>query len=486
MNAMSGQLVPQPATTSAIEMLGWLDLTLDDAPHLLITGIHDGVVPESVNADPFLPNQLRRQLGMVDNARRYARDMYAFQVMLHSRQSLRVIVGRNNLSGDPLVPSRLLLACDIRQLPARVLRLTSDESLDALPEVHKRWQVPGASPQPAFVPPAPDASRRPSHISVTAFRTYMACPYRYYLKHVCHLKTIDDVEAELDAGQFGDLLHLTLQQMHGDPIENSTDAEAITDFLHRQLEQVALRKYGPNPAAAIRVQIAGAQDRLAAFAVKQAEHMAEGWITKHCEVEAVLEVGQMFAGKPLPMKVLGRIDRIDYHPASGKWAIWDYKTSDSGTKPVPNHYNSRTGWMDLQLPLYRHVVRAIGIEGEPQVGYILLPKSLKEIGFVPAEFSAAQLAEADQEALRVIEAVAAGRYEPITNKSVPFDDFARICMIGTQSSVPPKPLRIAHDNRASSNSLRLADERLALQAEQRLQDENYLAQRTSVAPPCCR
>ncbi len=115
LQSLAGQLVPQPASPSAIEMLGWLDLTLDDAPALIITGIHDGVVPEAVNADPFLPNQLRRQLGMIDNSRRYARDMYAFQVMLHSRQYLRIVVGRNNLNGDPLVPSRLLLACDLAE-----------------------------------------------------------------------------------------------------------------------------------------------------------------------------------------------------------------------------------------------------------------------------------------------------------------------------------------------------------------------------------
>ena len=330
---------------------------------------------------------------MIDNARRYARDMYAFQVMLHSRQHLRVIVGRNNLNGDPLVPSRLLLACELSELPARVLRLTADENLDVLPEVASRWQQSDQPPQPAYTTPAPDSSRIPPHISVTAFRTYMACPYRFYLKHVCHLKTIDDLDAELDAGQFGDLIHQTLDRFHQSPVDKSSDPAAIEIYLRETVEQVAAEKYGPNQAAAIRVQIAGAQDRLAAFAIKQAEHVAEGWITKYREVEAVLDIGQDFNGQPLPIKLLGRIDRIDYHPETDRWAIWDYKTSDSGTKPVANHFNSRTGWSDLQLPLYRHVVRALGIKTEPQVGYILLPKSLKDIGFVPANFSEVQLKE---------------------------------------------------------------------------------------------
>ncbi len=249
LQSLSGQLVPQPASHAASEMLGWLDLTLDDARALIITGIHDGVVPEAVNADPFLPNQLRRQLGMIDNARRYARDMYAFQVMLHSREHLRVIVGRNNLAGDPLVPSRLLLACDLAELPARVLRLTAEDTLDVLPAVQSRWRSgDDRTPHPAYVTPAPDSSRIPPHISVTAFRTYLACPYRFYLKHVCHLKTIDDLDAELDAGQFGDLIHATLDRFHDSPVSRSSDPAAIEVYLRQTVEEIAAEKYGPNPA----------------------------------------------------------------------------------------------------------------------------------------------------------------------------------------------------------------------------------------------
>lgn len=515
MHAMNGQLVPRPGTKSAIEMLGWLDLTLDDAPVLIITGIHDGVVPECVNADPFLPNQLRRQLGMIDNARRYARDMYAFQVMLHSRSHVRVVVGRTNLAGDPLVPSRLLLACDLAELPARVLRLTADENLDVLPEVPKRWQAVEQrsvldaqidaleqSPSPAlkadppstrrmtdsdthsvFTIPAPNSSLIPKHITVTAFRAYLTCPYRFYLKHVCGLKNIDDLDAELSAGQFGDLIHETLRRMHLDPVGQCSDAAAIEIFLRETVEQVAAEKYGPHPAAAIRVQIAGAQDRLAAFAIKQAEHIAAGWITKHFEVEAVLEVGQMFGGKPLPIRLLGRIDRVDFHPATGQWTIWDYKTSDSGTKPIPNHFSSKTGWFDLQLPLYRHIVRALGIESEPQVGYILIPKSAKEIGFVSANFSAAQLQEADAEALRVIECVAAGRYEPRTLTPVSYDDFARVCLVGAQQTAPPKPPRHVHDHRRSAIASQRAHPQTVSQASQRIIDDEYIPRRSSVAPP---
>ncbi len=68
--------IPPVQKDDAIEMLGWLELALDDAPVLMLTGLHDGVIPESVNGDAFLPNKLRTILGLMDNSRRYARDCY--------------------------------------------------------------------------------------------------------------------------------------------------------------------------------------------------------------------------------------------------------------------------------------------------------------------------------------------------------------------------------------------------------------------------
>lgn len=479
-HGMEGQLVPRPATSSAIEMLGWLDLPLDDAPVLIVTGIHDGVVPECVNADPFLPNQLRRQLGMIDNARRYARDMYAFKVMLHTRQHVRVVVGRTNLAGDPLVPSRLLLACGLAELPARVLRLAADENLDAAAEIRKRWHCDDEEIAPLPIP-APDASQRPPYITVTAFRTYLACPYRFYLKHVLRLTTVEDVDAELSAGQFGDLIHETLRRMHLNSVGQSAEAAAIEEFLCNTVLKVAEEKYGPHPAAAIRVQIAQAQDRLASFAARQAEHIAAGWQTRHVEVEAKLEAGQMFAGQPLPIAILGRIDRIDYHAESQRWAIWDYKTSDGGAHPVQNHFHGSSGWIDLQLPLYRHLAQALGIDADVQVGYILLPKSGKDVAFVPANFSAGQLEQADAEALRVARSIAAGVYEPRTTTPIDFDDFARLCQSGALRSSPPRPARPQPGQRGPE--LPSAEASVVALAEQRLADPQDMAVRASVAPP---
>ena len=110
--AISYRALHTEPTGLAVELLGWLDLQLDDAPALILTGLNEGSVPTSVNADPFLPNSLRRHLGILDNERRYARDAYALTSIINSREEIRFVAGRTSARRDPLLLSRLLFACD--------------------------------------------------------------------------------------------------------------------------------------------------------------------------------------------------------------------------------------------------------------------------------------------------------------------------------------------------------------------------------------
>lgn len=439
-NGMAGKLVPEPHHEAAIEMLGWLELALDDAPGLILTGMHDGVVPESVNADAFLPNQIRRQLGMMDNARRYARDMYAMQVLLHAREYLRVIVGKADQQGDPLVPSRLLLACPLEELPRRVLRLVSEESVDILPPVATSWRaVEGVS---RLSVPEPERVELPRTISVTAFRDYLQCPYRYYLRHVLKLREEGEVDAELDAPKFGILLHDTLALLGEHPAGSSSDADEVESFLVSQLQLIATEKFGANPPAGVLIQIEQAEARLRAFAAKQAEHVAQGWRIHSVEQAVELKDNVRLGSGGESMVLIGRVDRIDYHPVDKKWAIWDYKTSDTAKEPVKVHWTQAAGWKDLQLTLYRQLAPKLKVTGEPQLGYIALPKQARDCGFVPAEFTSEQLAQADAKALEVVTKICRREFWPDALEALPYDDFARICQTGIQRVSVAAPVKM--------------------------------------------
>ncbi|HSX83602.1 MAG TPA: hypothetical protein VLQ80_34250, partial [Candidatus Saccharimonadia bacterium] len=121
LQALEDVTVPPRFDQAAIELLGWLELPLDDAPALIVTGFNEGYVPASQPGEIFLPEALRSHLGLPDNARRYARDAYNLAMLAASRAHLTLIVGRRTPEHDVLLPSRLLFACDDDRLLSRTL-----------------------------------------------------------------------------------------------------------------------------------------------------------------------------------------------------------------------------------------------------------------------------------------------------------------------------------------------------------------------------
>jgi hypothetical protein len=121
-----------------------------------------------------------------------------------------------------------------------------------------------------------------------------------------------------------------------------------------------------------------------------------------------------------------RSARVAYpHAGRDEWAVFDYKTGESGEPPGRTHCQgsgSRRRWIDLQLPLYRHLARAVRRpDGDPlippgtpeariRLGYILLPRELERTGAAFGEWTDDELAEADEKARDMVRIVREGVY----------------------------------------------------------------------------
>ena len=248
LSQLGAGLVPPLPDHEAIELLGWLELPLDDAPATIITGVDELMVPSSLNSDLFLPNQLRRALQIEDNDRRCARDAYALSLLAASRTDLHLVAGRRNADGDPLTPSRLLFACDDRELPTRVKRFFKEQSSAASGAIALGVVRPGRERSGFDIPRPVPLGRRITSMRVTEFRDYLDCPYRYYLRHALNLQRVTDAAEELDGGGFGSLAHWVLDQFGRNEIQESTDTQQIGAFFGAMLDQ-RVRETLPHAAA---------------------------------------------------------------------------------------------------------------------------------------------------------------------------------------------------------------------------------------------
>jgi RecB family exonuclease len=427
--------VPPASNDPAIELLGWLELPLDDTPALIITGMNEGIVPESINADQFLPNTLRRHLGLVDNDHRHARDVFALQRMLASRERVHLVSARRSAEGDPLAPSRLLLACEPAVLTQRLRAFYGEDS--EAPVVITRGRFQASVLQSEFPIPRPKGLDAPfDALRVTQFRDYLACPYRFYLKHGLQLDALDDTAVELDAARFGTLAHAVLEAFGRHDARHETDVRALRALLDALLDEAAARSFGGDAGPAVLVQIEQLRVRLREFAAWQADWTQQGWRILEVEsklIDAALDVD----GHAMPIQ--GRVDRIDIHPVSGEWIVFDYKTSDTPKSPESAH-RKKGEWVDLQLPLYRHLAHSLacaprarqtGASGPPHVAYLQLPKTGSGVRAVQPKWTDEDFASAIACAQNVVRNVRASIFWPPRYPPPPFSEvYARITRDG--------------------------------------------------------
>ena len=303
----------------AMELQGWLELLWEDAPHLVVAGLNDGIAPEAVVGHPFLPESLRslEVLGLKGNAQRFARDAYQLMALAESRREagrLDVLLVRCNQAGDPMRPSRLLLCCRNDQLPGRVRHLFAEvedsgvaaswePGFQLLPNAPRMGQDGGDGVQAEFLKLKPF-----ERLSVTGFGRYLKSPFHFYLDVRRGVREVQLGHGELSPMEFGTFCHAVLEEFGRDEdARSAVDAAVIERSLLMNAEKLGEKWYGKSPALAVRIQLRAARQRLKKVAQVQAQQRQDGW--EICGVELDLkEVGALsFDG----IAVTGRIDRVE-------------------------------------------------------------------------------------------------------------------------------------------------------------------------------
>lgn len=427
----------------ALELKGWLELLWEDAPHLVVAGMNDGRVPEAIVGDAFLPESARLRVGLKTNAMRFSRDAYLLNALAASRQGaagrLDLLVGKVSVTGDPLRPSRLLLRCPDADLPDRVAWLFRKIDADqaAVPWT-RAWTL-----KPPQVDP-------PQRVSVTALRDWLECPFRFYLKHALGMRRVELDKAELDARDFGNLLHATLQHLADPEAQALVEAGSLRDFLLAHFERAVRRRYGELLTLPLMVQFESARQRIRKAAEVEAEQRALGWKTERVEWKFELPLdGLMIRG------VIDRVDRNTRQP--GAVRVVDYKTSDKAVAPSSAHLRTirsadaprepwqrvLTGtkeyaWTDLQLPVYRRVMAAEWGE-DIACGYFNLPKAIGESAVSMWDDFTPDLQRSADDCLEgVVAAIAAGKFwPPAETLQRGEDEWAELFHHGARDSIDP-------------------------------------------------
>ncbi len=324
-----------------VEIQGWLEVQNDDSSVAILLGLSEGKWPESISQDEFLPNSLRKILGLMDNDKRYVRDLFMLKSIIASRDKVYFVPLKTNLDSSENLMSKLLLTSDSKTNAKRILKFYDAENYFDEDIENKNNDI-------SFLLEPKITSYNLERISVSQFKQYHACPYRYYLKYILKLDSIDSLQNELDPLAYGNLFHELFYRFGISKIKDSEDKNEIDNFLLKELSKYIDENFGKDYLPTIDVQLEGVKNMLFNFSSWQSCRKSRGWVIK--EVEKSFDDFYMNVnGKNI--KITGRIDRIDYNEKEDRYIIYDYKTGSSKYDESAV-YGPRKGWTDWQMPIY--------------------------------------------------------------------------------------------------------------------------------------
>lgn len=444
----------------SVLLSGWLELLWEDAPHLIVAGMNDQVVPESVVGHAYLPNSARTHLGVLDNASRYARDAYLLTVLVETRREhgrLDLLVAQHDTESVPMRPSRLLFQCPDDQLAGRTLSLFEATQPSSSPLARTvAWQL-----KPQLPPPD---HRIYQSISVTDFKSYLFCPFHYYLKRGLGMEPVEARNGELNAADFGTAIHEALNEFgRNASLAQSEDVGEITTALCDALDRWFTRKYGTQLSTPLFIQRESARRRLSYWAQIEAEERKKGW--------QIVSTEDRIGGSNWPwqiggMAIHGRVDRIERHPENGL-RVLDFKTSSfDGTKkdaiqkahlsgiprgqtpeslPAWMLAEAKEGnlsrWIDLQVPLYCLALGQRFPNTPITAGYGLIGKAVEAVGIdLWTDLDSSLLTSAQICAEGVVQSIRDGIFWPPATKAPEWDNFSDLLFPSASEAIDSSSL----------------------------------------------
>jgi len=299
---------------------------------VVVVGCDDAQLPSAQPEWLFFSNDVRRELGLPDRAQRFAQQARDLAEVLLNQPEVVLTWQRHGGRGEPHRLSGWLERLQ-RRLAVAGERIDTPVVLPNLQTTRQPTDMP-APAAPALVP---------STLSAAAYNSLRRCPYQFFVGRMLRLGELEEVSDELEKRDIGEILHAILHRFHRqlleapvyDPAQRLALLQTITDALFGPLlaeDGNALRFYRRW------------QGVMPSYLAWQAAREADGWRFEAGEVDA--ETSITLPGER-PLRLRGRIDRIDTHDEHGV-AVLDYKTQS----PMVLARRAKTPFEDCQLPFY--------------------------------------------------------------------------------------------------------------------------------------
>ena len=279
---------------------------------------------------PPLSDSARRALGLRTRAARLAATRAALARALGRHARVVFVAQTTGDAGETISESPFVVVAREAMTAAGV-------------PVRRLSSPPPPAPAPGLSPPAPARAfcPPPPTLSPRGADDLQSCPYLFFARRILRLRETDDGD-DFSRLRLGSMMHEILRDFGRQTDGRAADDGEWRDILRRASED----GFRGKPAAA-NLEKSRWFGKIESFAQKESKRRREGWRF----VAAEEEVARDLSDTPAPLRLRGRIDRIEENDDKQR-ALIDYK---SGATPT-----SKTRMQNgeaPQLPLYAFMRR---------------------------------------------------------------------------------------------------------------------------------
>ena len=315
-----------------LQVMGPLEVRAIDFETLIILSVNEGVFPAKSQGESLIPYNVRRGFGLptvelFDSiaAYHFYRSIYRAKkvVLVYDSRTKGMLSGEESRFVKQLryhyrYPIRFE-SVELEIMPVE----NAIRSVAKTPEVMARMRE-------LFIEEGEDRKR----FSASSLNDYLSCRLKFYYKYVAGLEEEDEISEDLDAGQFGNTFHHTMEAIYKDAGAGSVITKALLgqyitkkDYIE-SLVHIFLNKEIKQPDDAPLERRNQITANLVAEMVRTTLRRDQDYapfILVDTEQEVIKEVDITVDGAPSKVLLKGIIDRRD-RKETGPHRICDYKT----------------------------------------------------------------------------------------------------------------------------------------------------------------
>jgi ATP-dependent helicase/nuclease subunit B len=336
-----------------LHILSPMEARLQQFDLVIMGGLNEGTWPKNSEVSPWMNRPQRLEFGLPSYERSVGQSAHDAQMLLFSSPEILLTRARK-VEGTPTIPSRWLVRMQTLIQGKNHQFFADMNVVDYFTAAKNILEKPSDIALLTAPAPSPPLASRPRFMRVTAIDRWLRDPYSIYAQYILNLRSLEDLDREPDAADFGNLIHKALECF----------TNSHPTFFPKNAREELL--------AAGRISFADFLDRPAVaclwfprfvnmvdWLVAEEKIRRQQAVQIHSEVKG--EWKFTVDGKNFTLST--RIDRVE-KLSNGFYAIIDYKTG-----MIPSN-NERERGLANQLPLEALIVQHGELSQEITAGVV--------------------------------------------------------------------------------------------------------------------